>query len=355
MVEEDIKIMRMTNQHLITKTDPFSAIRHICGYQAQFFRNAYHSARIRSHIESSQSKWGDGLVKSWSLRNTVHIFDKNDLPLFIRRCLQPENVCESTYYHFLCSHGIYIKPERNVFFAQLIVESIKKGIGNRECLKEICYENGMTDIEARHIFNQWGGIVGELAEIGVLCFKVQEKKEYLICEYFTPLEEDDAYVEISRRFFTHMGPATIKDLSYFVRKPQKQVRKWMDKLILNSFDVTGKQYFYIPQNISYNADIHNCFFLAGFDQMMLGYDKQESLFLPKEYIRGIFNLTGIVFPSILLNGSVVGKWKHDKTKITCTFFRSILTNEKRQIRQQAETLWPNQNIYYMDIMNNKVL
>ena len=53
----------------------------------------------------------------------------------------------------------------------------------------------------------------------------------------------------------------------------------------------------------------DCLFLAGFDQLMLGYLKTESIFLAKEYIRGIFNLSGIVMAPILLRGRVAGRWK----------------------------------------------
>lgn len=52
-----------------------------------------------------------------------------------------------------------------------------------------------------------------------------------------------------------------------------------------------------------------CLFLAGFDQLMLGYEKKESLYLAPENLRAIFNLAGIVMPPVMLDGRVVGKWK----------------------------------------------
>lgn len=86
-------------------------------------------------------------------------------------------------------------------------------------------------------------------------------------------------------------------------------------------------------------DIPNCIFLAGFDLLILGYQKSESIYLPQEHLRGIFNLAGIVMPSILLNGKVVGKWQKKNTKLTITLFENITVKDKQSIIQATERLW----------------
>ena len=68
------------------------------------------------------------------------------------------------------------------------------------------------------------------------------------------------------------------------------------------------------------GELPKCLFLAGFDQLMLGYEKTESLFLPKEHMRDIFNLAGIVRPAILVNGTVVGWWNLKNRKLKITLF-----------------------------------
>ena len=39
---------------------------------------------------------------------------------------------------------------------------------------------------------------------------------------------------------------------------------------------------------------------------MLGYEKRSNPFLPEELLRGVFTLSGIIRPSILLDGKIVG-------------------------------------------------
>ena len=87
-------------------------------------------------------------------------------------------------------------------------------------------------------------------------------------------------------------------------------------------------------------EIPACVFLAGFDPLMLGYEKTENPFLPSEHLRGVFSLAGIVQPSVLLRGRVVGRWKRSGKKLSVTLFERISTLDVSEIRYEAMRLWP---------------
>ena len=330
--------MRMGGQHLLAKTETLGAARDLCGYQAQFFRNAYHGARLRS-TSFSPDTWHEGLVKSWAQRGTVHVFPESDLPLFIRARKTPDDVCDSGWYPFLLKFGIYISPERNRYFANLMAEAIAQGRDTRDELKELCFAHGLTEGEAAHVFNQWGGTIAALAGIGVLCFKVQEKKAYALCPPFEPLPEGAALLEVARRYFTHFGPATLRDFAYFMKRPQNQLRPLLEQLACKSFACEKQTYYYIENGMDYDRDMPACVFLAGFDQLMLGYEKQDSLFLPRERLRGIFNKAGIVFPALLVNGTVAGRWKEERKKIAVTLFAPLTARQKKAVLREAALYW----------------
>ena len=97
----------------------------------------------------------------------------------------------------------------------------------------------------------------------------------------------------------------------------------------------GKPYFYIDNGLP-AGELPACLFLAGFDQLMLGYEKTESLFLPREHMRDIFNLAGIVRPAILVNGTVVGWWSLKKRKLKITLFSPA---DQKLIFDTATSLW----------------
>lgn len=341
MTVEELKIRQLTNQHVLDPADKLTVIRDLCGVQAQFFPNAMHSLKIRTNDYDEQTA-ADGLVKNWSVRGTVHVFAESDLSLFIR-CNNGEAYRKNEwggYTFWNDGRRVWaLTPERQKYFSHIIIDAVSERARTRDELKEICRAHGMDAEEEASMFEAWGGGIRELCERGFMHYVVQEKKAYIASPEFKPMPEEEAKLEIVRRYFTNMGPATIHDAMYYMGAKQAEVKNWLNILPVESFDCEGKTYYYIPNGKSYDKEIPPCLFLAGFDQLMLGYQKKESLYLPQEHLRGIFNLAGIVMPPILLNGKVVGKWKKKNTSLTLTLFESIDADEQKIICDTAERLW----------------
>ena len=325
MTREEIKLRRLTGQHLLAPSDTQTVVKDLCGVQAQFLSHALHGLSIRCNEVSTE-----GLVKSWTNRGTMHLFSVDDLPLFLHEgrahFLRPVDTLES---------DAYISADRKAYFADLIVDAVSQGVDEREALKAVCEKSGMTENESQSLFDPWGGTIRALCEAGRLCHKVQEKKVYQLCPAFEPMAEEPARIELARRYFTHFGPATVKDAAYFFSTTQAKVKSWLKPLPVIETSLDGKSYFYIDNGLS-AGDLPNCLFLAGFDQLMLGYEKTESLFLPRAHMREIFNLAGIVRPAILVNGTVVGWWNLKNRKLKITLFSSV---NQKLISDTATALW----------------
>ena len=328
---EELKLRQLAGQHLLTLEKRDTVIRDLCGVQAQFLGNAMHALALRCSDFDPQNT--DGLVKSWTVRGTMHVFSESDLPLFLHEgrshFLRPCDTLEG---------DDKVSAERKQYFADLIVDNVALGTDSREQLKEICAAHGMTEGESESLFNPWGGLLRALCENGTLCHKVQEKKAFLLCPSFEPMAEEEARLELARRYFTHFGPATVKDAAYFFGTTQANVKKQLNKLPVESVEWDGKTYFFIDKELP-NREIPDCLFLAGFDQLLLGHEKTESLFLPLEHLRGIFNLAGIVMPAVLLRGRVVGKWKRTGRKLAVTLFEDISDHDKKRIEESAFGFW----------------
>lgn len=333
MQAEEIKALRLARQHLVSPVSMQQAVQDLCGVQAQFLSNAMHALQIRS-FDFSEEHARNELLKSWTLRGTMHVFAQADLALMLHEgrghLLRPCDTLEADEF---------ISKERKVFFADLIVSMIGQGKDEREVLKEICTSHGMTEAEGESVFNAWGGTIRALCEAGRICHVTQERKAFRLCPDFTPLEKDAAGVELARRYFTHYGLATVRDAAYFFGETQKQIKSWMDQLPLEASAFDGKTFYHLPCDDDQYASVPDCLFLAGFDPLMLGYEKKESLFLPQEYLRGIFNLAGIVMPAVLLRGSVAGRWKKTGKRLNVMMFKNMATSEKRLIEEKAYDLW----------------
>lgn len=326
MTLEQIKLRRLGGQHFLYPSDTQTVVQNLCGVQCQFLSHALHGLQLRCGEVAT-----DHLIKTWTLRGTMHLIHTQDLPLFLHEgrshFLRPVDTMQS---------DAYINTKRKVYFADLILDAVTQGADTRENLKNLCEAAGMTEVESKSLFDPWGGTIRALCESGRLCHKVQEKKAYMLCPPFTPMEEAPARIEMIRRYFTHFGPATIKDAAYFFGTTQAKVKTWMAQLPLQKATLEGKAYFYIDNTLP-SEHLPKCLFLAGFDQLMLGYEKTESLFLPRQHLRDIFNLAGIVRPAILLNGSVAGWWKLKNRTLTLTLFCPA---DQALAADAAMQLWP---------------
>lgn len=340
MTVDELKVRQLTNQYLIVPSDKLTVVRDLCGIQSQFMVNAMHSLKIRcnDYVESNVKT---GLVKNWTIRGTVHVFAEDDLGLFLH-CDNGKNYRRNEWggKSFWNQRVVWaLAPERQKYLAEVILEALKEEPHTRDELKVICRENGMTETEEGSMFDQWGGGIRELCERGFMNYVVQEKKAYCLSPAFSPIPQEEAELEIARRYFTNIAPATIHDAMYFFHASAAQVKKWLSALPVTETECGGKTYYYIENGKSYAHDIPACLFLAGFDQLMLGYEKKESLYLEPEHMRAIFNLAGIVMPPVMLHGQAVGKWKKKGHKLSIMLFTAVGEHGKSVIREKAESLW----------------
>ena len=340
MTLEEIKLRQLTNQYLINPGVKAKVVKDLCGIQAQFMANAYHSLKIRCN-ECNESDFGENLIKNWTIRGTVHIFHESDLPIFIN-CDSGKNYLKNVWddrSFWNQRENWHLTPERQSYLSDVIVNALKKKSHTRDELKEICREKGMTPAEESSMFDPWGGGVRELCERGFINYKVKEEKEFALTPKYEPLEKEKAELILAERYFRNFAPATIHDAMYFFNTTKKKVKSWIENLPIKSLQFGGKTYFYIENGKNYNYNIPDVLFLAGFDQLMLGYEKKENLYLKSEHLRGIFNLAGIVMPPLLLRGEVIGKWKNQNGKLMITTFENIYSDDVALIKDNAENLF----------------
>lgn len=339
----ELKAIRLFNQHLTNPSDKITVARDLNGVQAQFLTNAFHALKIRSSETLGESDWGAGLVKNWSLRGTMHVFAESDLPLFLH----------DGRTHFLRSidkleGDELISAPRKKFFANLILGQISLGNGERDALKKICVENGLTQTEAQSVFDPWGGTLRALCGGGFISYEARQKRAFRLNPPFTPMSAADAQKEIARRYFTYYGPASLKDAAYYFCKPQIRVRDMLS-LPLQKATVNGTDYFYAGALSQNPPEIPRCLFLAGFDQLLMGYDKKDNPVLSREHTQKIFIRTGIVMPSVLIDGTTAAVWKKEKNSLKLRVLRPFSPAEKSAAKETAEKLFPSvQNIGFED-------
>ena len=330
MTLEEIKLRRLAGQHLLAPADTQTVVKELCGVQAQFMSNALHALTIRCGTADTSA-----LVKNWTLRGTVHVFAMDDLPLFIRpETYRLNDWSIPTWWNQ--RSGWSLTPERQKYFSDIIRSALADAPLGRDELKAVCRERNMTEAEEGSMFDPWGGGIRELCERGFLHYAPQEQKVFCLTPEFTPMAKAEADLELALRYFTHFGPATVKDAAYFFGTTQREIKKLLASLPVTATACAGVTFYYIEDGALPNCEIHRCNFLGGFEQLLLGYEKKESIFLTQEHLRGIFNLAGIVHPALLIDGKVAGRWKKKNSKLTVTLFSPA---DQTLIDHTATALW----------------
>lgn len=332
MEQQERRQMILARQHLTDPADRLTVCQDLNGLQAQFLSYTRHAMATRC-TEPLGEDWGQGLAKTWTVRGTMHVIRETDLSLFIHEDRR----------HFLRDVDRFAddprsSAQRKEFFAAHILACIDRGTATRDALRESCRNCGMTAEEEESLFDSWGGLLRAMSESGQICQEVREQKMYRRCPPFSPMSRDSAMLEQARRYFTHFGPAAIRDAAYYFGCPQRQVRGWLDLLPIQSVSCRGEDCFWVDDGRRDFPDIPDCILVAGFDQLMLGYEKKTSLFLAPEHLRGVFTLSGIVLPCVLLAGEAAAKWKRTGQRVELMAFRSISTTEK-QVTEREILRW----------------
>ncbi|WP_449460126.1 DNA glycosylase AlkZ-like family protein [Streptococcus suis] len=224
-------------------------------------------------------------------------------------------------------------PQTKQKYHRLILEALEQAPMTREELKILCRAEKMTQEEEKQVFNAWGGLFRYMVERGEVYQEYGAKRFHRLTD-FQPLSREKAELEIARRYFSGFGPVSLADARYYFKENKSTVLKWMEQLDLKTVEVAGEERFYLGE--LEEAELPDCLFIAGFDQLLLGYEKKANPFFNPKYIRNIYTLTGIVKPVVFYKGRFVATWKRDKGTILLDIFEDITQQEEKELEHYRQ-------------------
>jgi hypothetical protein len=316
------------NQYLLEKAPCGVVVSALCGLQAQFANNPKYALRIRGS-DFSEAAWEEGLVKIWAFRKTLHTIPQSEAGLFLSARGVPDD------WH----GGWNLKGDRMEYWSKFLLESIASGINGREVLKEKCRKKGMSQEEAQNVFHGWGGLIYEMNRRGMIAYVPGTAKDFVLCGKVKWMDRDKARAVLLRRYFRTFGPASLEDCAYFTGWKKREILNVVEKhsIRLKSVLCEDREYFYAG-SLPDTGEIPECLFLAGFDQLLMGY-KDRSRMMDERYKQDVTTNTGIVHPTILLDGRIQAKWKKSGLKLTVTPFCELSQKNRNRIARYAKTLF----------------
>ena len=128
MDQETLKLRRLFAQYLLAPDSRLHVVRAMDGFQAQFLSNAMHAMRLRS-ADPDAGYAADGLVKSWTLRRTMHLFAEADLPLFLHDGCRYHSRDWTVPSFWNQRPDWALTPQRQAYFSDLIVDTLGLMLG----------------------------------------------------------------------------------------------------------------------------------------------------------------------------------------------------------------------------------
>jgi hypothetical protein len=181
---------------------------------------------------------------------------------------------------------------------------------------------------------------------GLICSGPRKGKQfsYMLLEERVPqtakLTREEALIELTRRYFTSRGPATLHDFSKWSGLTMADVKHGIES-IQSEFQneiINGQTYwFHAPaeHNEFKSPTVH---LLSIFDEYISSY-KDRSAMADEKVGEKLKSLGNDLTHVMILDGQIIGTWKRLQGKIVIVkpdFFRTLKKAEKQSFVQAAE-------------------
>ena len=155
------------------------------------------------------------------------------------------------------------------------------------------------------------------------------------------LDRPTAIVELTRRYFRSRSPATAADFGWWSGLPMADVKRGITALAseITAETIDGQSYWW-HRDTPPPADVPvRAYLLPGFDEYLLSY-KDKNASLDMAYMRTLTPPNGMLPPTMVYDGRVIGTWRRtlQKKAVTVTFnpFTPLNSDQQPAFAEAAE-------------------
>ncbi len=280
------------------------------------------------------------LVKTWSVRHTLHTHRSADLPLLMQAVNQ-ENY--QTFVRHL-ERASQLKDEH--LLHELIMDMLEEAPATRQ---EMYAKNPQIKELSS---GGWGRDVRGLAYLGKLVFA--EGKQFARREDWLPNLKwelptiEDAQLELFRRYLSGYGIATVHDFAFWAGKKITDCRQLLDgledEIIWATVDGWDGEFVILAEYedaIQQAEVIPDCLLLTKFDVLTLCF-RDKTRFLDEADYKKVYRPAAQVEACVFFKGRTAGTWRQKIKKnsfvVTVEPHRKFTKKEHKQLHQQVESL-----------------
>jgi hypothetical protein len=338
MAGSDIARLRLHNQQIASGSfeQPGAVVAWLGAVQAQDYLGALWAVglRTRNAVEADVERaLANGtIIRTWPMRGTLHFVAAADIRWMLE-LLTPRVVAGSAQrLHKRAGLDEATFTRSKKLFAAALQGGKRL---TRNAMYKVLEANGISTANYRGLH-----ILGRLAQDGFICFGAREGKQQtfaLLDEWAPPrsrMTRDESLAELAGRYFTSRGPATLQDFAWWSGLTTADARAGLElaKPRLTQEIINGQTYWLASSVRAAKNSSQTAHLLPAFDEYTVAY-KDRSAVLNPTYTKHANSGNGILYPTIVVDGQVVGTWKRTLKKDTVVITPNPFAKLKR-----AETL-----------------
>jgi hypothetical protein len=315
MINAEIAQKRLHHQHITQPThdQPGQVVYGMGAMQAQDEQQAMWSVALRTRAATQadieQAITDRQIVKTWPMRGTIHFVAATDARWILERCAPRRLAGGAARLRQL------ELDERTLERCATLLHKMLEG---EKVLSRAVILDGLARAGIDPQGQRGYHILWHLAQTGLICFGPRQGKEqtFVLLEEWIPgasrKPHDEALAELTRRYFTSHGPATIQDFAGWTGLTLTDARAGLDAI--RSSPVSAKrdqtEYWWSDESPRPTGQPSaGAYLLPGFDEYLLGYKDRRDVLAAEHAHRIVPGGNGVFQPMIVLDGQVVGRWK----------------------------------------------
>jgi hypothetical protein len=361
-----VRALRLQRNQLVERASAerlVEVVRATCGIQAQVLSAAELALAARvddiKRADVHQELWERRrLVKTWTLRGTLHLHPADELPLWI--------AATSGGRAYWRDPRWLEALDLTAAQADSILESIVDALDGR-CLSreelgaEVADRVGRWALEATPAIQfgkpalKWPQLIGAAASTGRLCFGPSRRNRVTFVRAdqwipdWKPVDPGDALAEAFRRYLAAYGPARADDFAHWLQPARRAAARELAGSLsseLEEVDVEGYRGWMLAGDAQLaEKAARPVRLLPQYDCYVIGAappgTPRERLIPPTAGSR-VFDRGAGPFALLLADGAVAGLWdrrrRGRRLELTVTAFGRLAPRTRRRIEAEAERI-----------------
>lgn len=258
-------------------------------------------ARVEADVERLIAE--RSIVRTWPMRGTLHLVAAADARWMLELLTPPVVVRAAARLRSIGLDDAVFRRSRKALEDRLR--------GGRRLTRSAAYDvlaaAGISTAGQRGIHILW-----RLAQERVLCFAGRDGKQqtFALFDEWLPearsLPRDEALAEIAARYFRGHGPATLRDFAWWSGLPAAAAREALElaRPRLAREVAAGRELWRSAAARPRGTAAARPRLLPAFDELLVGYKERSPVLDPSHAKR----VPGLLSPTILVDGRVVGTW-----------------------------------------------